>query len=48
MEKYCIKEENWQKIYVALLVFSDIRVVSETATRPFVEAVYFILKTGFQ
>lgn len=48
MEKYYINEENWQKIYVSLLGFSGIRVGSEPVTRRFVEAVYFILKTGSQ
>ena len=48
MEKYYINEGNWQKIYDVLACLPGIRVGCEALTRRFVEAVYFILKTGCQ
>ncbi len=48
MEKYCITQENWQRIYFSFQGISGIRVKEESATYQFIEGVYFIMKTGAQ
>ena len=48
MDKYYIKEANWEKIYAFLKTFPGIRVKNEGKTRAFAEGVYFIMRTGAQ
>lgn len=48
MDKYYIKETDWEKIYTFLKTFPDIRVRNEGKTRTFAEGVYFIMRIGAQ
>lgn len=48
MDKYYIKEMDWEKIYTFLKSIADIRVENERKTRFFAEGVYFIMRTGAQ
>ena len=48
MNKYYIKENDWEKIYTFLRMSPTIRVGNERKTRTFAEGVYFIMRTGAQ
>jgi len=48
MNKYYIKEGDWEKIYTFLKTRPVIRVGNEEKTKTFAEAVYFIMRTGSQ
>lgn len=48
MDKYYIKNDDWQTIYSVLISINDIRVKKEQQVRRFIEGVFFILKTGAQ
>jgi transposase len=48
MGKYYIEEDKWKALYEILCKINSIRVRSERATRRFVEAVHYILRTGSQ
>jgi transposase len=48
MDKYYIKEMDWEKIYTFLKSIAGIRVRNERKTRFFAEGVYFIMRTGAQ
>ena len=48
MDKYYIKESDWEKIYTFLRKTPSIRVGNERKTRAFVEGIYFIMRTGAQ
>lgn len=48
MDKYYIKESDWEKIYTFLRKSPSIRVGNERKTRTFAEGVYFIMRTGAQ
>ena len=41
MNKYYIKENNWEKIYTLLRMSPTIRVENERKTRIFAEDIYF-------
>jgi transposase len=46
--KYHISEENWQAIYSFLKTIPKIHIKDEYRTRLFIEAVYFLMRTGIQ
>lgn len=48
MDKYYIKENNWEVIYGLLQTLKTVRVRNKLNTRKFLEAVYFIMRTGAQ
>ncbi|MBY0500460.1 MAG: hypothetical protein K2P93_00465 [Alphaproteobacteria bacterium] len=46
MNKYYIKESDWEKLYTFLKTIAGIRIGNERKTRAFAEGVYFIMRTG--
>ncbi|MDR2075239.1 MAG: transposase [Holosporales bacterium] len=46
--KYYISDKDWQAIYSFLQTIPRIHIKDEYRTRKFIEAVYYLLRTGVQ